>query len=62
MARASELPRDLAAPAADSIHGAARRLRSAALAAAAALLVYAAWRGYQNPDLILDLGVTLGLC
>lgn len=62
MARASEPPRDFTAPAGDRIPGAARLLRSAALAAAAALLVYAAWRGYQNPDLILDLGVTLGLC
>jgi len=28
---------------------------------AAALLAYAVWRGYQNPDLILDLSV-LRLC
>ena len=28
---------------------------------AAALLAYAVWRGYQNPDLILDLS-TLRLC
>jgi len=28
---------------------------------AAALLAYAVWRGYQNPDLIIDLSV-LRLC
>jgi hypothetical protein len=28
---------------------------------AAALLAYAVWRGYQNPDLLLDLS-TLRLC
>lgn len=62
MERASEHPQSFAASAGDQGHRIARLLRNAALAAAAALLVYAVWRGYQNPDLILDLGVTLGLC
>ena len=62
MERASGHPLDVAAPALDRFRRGARRLRHAALVAAAALLVYAAWRGYQDPDLILDLGVTLGLC
>lgn len=62
MERASGHPQDFAAAAGDRAHRVARLLRNAALAAAAALLLYAVWRGYQNPDLILDLGVTLGLC
>ncbi len=62
MERASGHPQAFAAAAGDRAHRVARLLRNAALAAAAALLLYAVWRGYQNPDLILDLGVTLGLC
>ena len=38
------------------------RLWQALLAVAAALVLYALWRGYQNPDLILDIAVTFGLC
>jgi hypothetical protein len=33
----------------------ARCLRIAVAAVAGALLVYLAWRGYQQPDLLLDL-------
>jgi len=32
-----------------------RALRQALALALAALLAYAVWRGYQNPDLLLDL-------
>jgi hypothetical protein len=28
----------------------------------AALLAYAVWRGYQSPDLLLDISSTLRLC
>jgi hypothetical protein len=62
MERASEDPRVFDPSSDDRAHRVARLLRNAALAAAAAVLTYAVWRSYQNPDLILDLAVTLGLC
>jgi hypothetical protein len=56
---------DVADPTLTETHAAASRTRRALWHTlgliAAALLAYAVWRGYQNPDLILDLSV-LRLC
>jgi hypothetical protein len=39
-----------------------RAIAGALIAFAVALVGYAAWRGYQNPDLVLRVGAALGLC
>ena len=39
-----------------------RAIAGALIALAAALVGYACWRGYQNPDLVLRVGAALGLC
>jgi len=39
-----------------------RAIAGALFVFALAVVGYACWRGYQNPDLVLRVGAALGLC